>query len=120
MSLYLRATKMMPCGSFYEPACQVTQIFERATFRLWHTSSDRARPVNQPEGVRVNRVRRRPVVKRSVASRTMASEVTHPFIRALVWHSACRRTVRSDGGAALSVGRLSIAAKRPRALAPPA
>ena len=61
--------------------------------------------------------RRRQAVCRLAAA---TSEVTHPFIRARVWHSACRRTVRSEGGAALSVGRLSTAAKRPPALTPPA
>src|SRR5688572_918049 len=56
----------------------------------------------------------------TLSPRLVTSEVTHSFIRARMWHSACRRTVRSEGGAALSVGRLSTAAKPPRALAPPA
>ncbi len=49
-----------------------------------------------------------------------AREVTHAFIRALVWHSACRRTVRYEGGVAPSTTRLSKAANRSNALTPPA
>ena len=37
------------CGRFYEPACQVSSVVVAASGRPGQTSSDGARPLNQPE-----------------------------------------------------------------------
>ena len=68
------------------------------------------RPRNQPMGARRTGIAVPVVVKRPVLAHGSVSEVAHTFIRALLRHRWCPRTVRFDGGAAPFLLRLSHAA----------
>ena len=75
---------------FYEAACQVTQQGRESDVAFGHTSSERAPPLQPARGARANGSPSKRVAKHAMP-RCLSSEVTHPFIRALLWHVTYRR-----------------------------
>ena len=104
---------------FYEPACQVSSLVVAASYLQRQTSSERAQ-APQPAGgcARERLFNSDSIVKRSIAARLIPARPLILLFALSCGTLSCRRTIRSEGGAALSVGRLSRAAKCPRALAP--
>ena len=99
-------------GHFYEAARQVTCRRSRFADHR-QTSSERARPLNQPGAVRANGFV-------SLLVKPLTSRGPSHFYARSVWHDTCRRTIRSEGGVAHATGRLSTAATCLIALTPPA
>ena len=106
---------------FYEPACQVSSLVVAASYLQRQTSSERAQAPQPARGCARERLfNSDSIVKRSVAARLIPARPLILLFALSCGTLSCRRTIRSEGAAALSVGRLSRAAKCPRALAPPA
>ena len=110
LSIHLaqRASGSAELRGFYEAACQITHNARESECCSGHTSGDRGQG---PQAAKECARERRSIwhgVK--LSSSRYDNEVTHPFIRARLGHGPCRRTGRSEGGAAPSSGRLSRAA----------
>ena len=111
-----------PRSSFYEAACQVIHTVERTGSLLsssWHTSSERAQPPQPARGVRANACRRAgaPRITPSLIVQRGGSSF---YSRSQVAITVAGALDDAMGDAALSVIRLSRAARTPHALASPA
>jgi hypothetical protein len=93
---------------------------EQASFPGTLPVSARAAPSTSQRGARANRLINNACRQAILPRCSEVSEVTHPYIRALIGTSCAGAREDSKGGAAPSSGRLSRAARHQCALSPPA